>query len=156
MSENENMKNAKNEYDILCRLLDEREFKYEKFEEDLVVSFIAAGEDIPMQFIIYVDSERELIFLKSPIPFTFDENKRTEAAIAVCLANYSISDGNFDFDYASGQIAFRLTSSFMDSLISEEVFEYMLCIAGAAVDKYNDKFLMLAKGMIKIEDFFEE
>lgn len=156
MSDDKKIKNAKSEFDTLCKMLDEKELKYDKFEKDLVVSFIMSGEDIPMQIIINVDSDRQLIRLMSPIPVTFEGDKRIEGAIATCQANYKMADGSFDYDYANGKIAFRMTSSYIDSLISEDVFEYMVAIACATVDRYNDKFLMLAKGMMKIEDFFKE
>ena len=156
MSDDKKIKNAKSEFDTLCKLLDDRELTYKKFEEDLVVSFIMGGEDIPMQIIINIDSDRQLIRLMSPIPVTFEGDKRIEGAIATCRANYKMADGSFDYDYSSGKVSFRMTSSYMDSLISEEVLEYMIAIACATVDKYNDKFLMLSKGMMKIEDFFKE
>ena len=41
----------------------------------------------------------------------------------------------------------------MDSLISKDLFEYMIIIAIHTVDKYNDKFFMLAKGQMSIEEF---
>ena len=46
-----------------------------------------------------------------------------------------------------------MTNSFLESKISEEVFAYMLYCSCQTIDEYNDKFLMLAKGMISIEQF---
>ncbi len=128
----------------------------EKHEDDLVVTFILGGDDIPMQFVLNVDSDRQLIRLLSPIPVTFEGDKRIEGAIATCQANYRIADGSFDFDFKQGRILFRMTSSYIDSLISKDVFEYMVAVASYTVDEYNDKFFMLAKGQLPIEEFFKK
>jgi hypothetical protein len=55
-----------------------------------------------------------------------------------------------------GSIVFRLTSSYLNSEISEDLLEYVLMVSAATVDEYNDKFLMLAKGMINIQKFLED
>ncbi len=155
MSDANKLKNAQNVFKTLCEMLDEKKVHYDKHEDELVVTFIMGGKDIPMQLIINVDEERELIRLISPIPVVFEEDKRVEAAIATCQANYYLADGSFDYDFEQGEITFRLTSSYIDSLISKDLLEYMVVITGIAVDEYNDKFLMLAKGMISVQDFFK-
>ena len=156
MSDEKKLKSAQNVYKTLCAMLDEKELKYEKHEDDLVVTFFLGGDDIPMQFVLNVDSERQLIRLLSPIPVTFEGDKCKEAAIAACQVNYRIADGSFDFDYKKGRILFRMTSSYIDSLISKDVFEYMVAVASYTVDEYNDKFFMLAKGQIPLEVFFDK
>lgn len=156
MSDDKKLKNAQNVYKTLCAMLDEKELKYEKHEDDLVVSFILGGDDIPMQFVLKVDAERQLIRLLSPIPAIFEGDKKIEGAIATCQANYGIADGSFDYDYRQGKILFRMTSSYIDSLISKDVFEYMVAVAGYTVDEYNDKFFMLSKGQLPIEAFFKK
>ena len=103
-----------------------------------------------------LSSDRQLIRLLSPIPVTFEGDKRIEGAIATCQANYRIADGSFDFDFKQGRILFRMTSSYIDSLISKDVFKYMVAVASYTVDEYNDKFFMLAKGQLPIEEFFKK
>ena len=48
---------------------------------------------------------------------------------------------------------YRMTNSFMESVISEEVFAYLLYASCNVIDDFNDKFLMLAKGMLTLEQF---
>ena len=52
-------------------------------------------------------------------------------------------------------ILFRLTSSYRESILSEDLFEYMIMIAASTVDVYNDKFFMISKGMLSIQQFIE-
>ena len=92
----------------------------------------------------------------SRFPFDIPEDKRVDAAIAVCVANYYLVDGSFDYDITEGTITFRLTSSYRESSLGEDLFEYMIMCSAATVDAYNDKFFMLAKGMMTVQQFIEQ
>lgn len=150
----ENKKNlAKEVYNTLCGAIERREWNYEKDDEKFVVHFDVSGDDIPMKFILVVDEGRQLIRLMSPMPFNMCEDKRMEGAIATCVASFGMADGSFDYDLAEGQIVFRMTASFRESVIGEGLFQYMISCACAMVDKYNDKFLAIDKGLMSINDF---
>ncbi|MBR6742530.1 MAG: hypothetical protein IKM09_03700, partial [Clostridia bacterium] len=91
--------------------------------------------------------------LISHMPFVIHEDKRLDVAIAVTALNNRLVDGCFDYDIKSGHMFFRMTNSFIDSRLDEEVFAYMLFCACKTIDDYNDKFLMLDKGMLSLEQF---
>ena len=156
MTDARKLKNAQNVYKSLCDMLDSRKFRYDKHPEDLVVTFTVQGEDIPMNFILMIDADRELVRLVSPIPLTFEPSKRVEAAIATSQINYRLADGNFELDLTTGKVLFKITSSFVDSLISQEIFEYMIGVSCHTVDDFNDKLLMLAKGLLPLDAFFKK
>ena len=156
MTDEKKLKNAQNVYKSLCDMLDSRNIRYDKHPEDLVITFTTQGNDIPMNFVMMIDANRELVRLVSPIPVTFDADKRIEAAIAINQANYLLADGNFELDFKTGRVLFKLTSSFIDSLLSQELFEYMIGVSCCAVDEFNDKLLMLAKGLISVDVFFNK
>lgn len=140
-------------YQTLCEAIERREWNFGKDEEKLLVHFGVNGDDIPMQFILIVDAERQLIRLMSPLPFKMSEAKRMEGAIATCVASFGMADGNFDYDLSDGSIVFRMTASFRESLIGEGLFQYLISCSCAMVDKYNDQFLALDKGIMSITDF---
>jgi hypothetical protein len=119
----------------------------------MVVRLVVNGDDIPLQMAMFVEPDKELVTVLSPFPFKMSENKRMEGAIAACSASFGMADGSFDYDISAGGIAFRLVSGYRDSQISEGVLQYMISCSCAMVDKYNDRFLALEKGMISIEDF---
>lgn len=144
---------AKNVYNTLCAAIERREWRFDKDEENLVVHFGVSGDDIPMQFIMVVDAERQLIRLLSPMAFKMSESKRMDGAIATCVASFGLADGSFDYDLADGTIVFRMTASFRESSIGEGLFQYMISCSCAVVDEYNDKFLAIDKGLMSITDF---
>lgn len=150
------MTKAKEVYSTLLKMLDAKEFKYERHDEDLLIKSGLRGDDIPVEFLMYVRPENKVVQFISQLPFKISEDKRVEGALAVAIANYGLIHGSFDYDLSDGEIRFRLTSSYLASTLGEDLFEYMMMIGASTVDKYNDRFLMLSKGIITLEQFMEQ
>lgn len=151
-----NMEQAKQTYDNLCKMLDERGWKYERVDGDLTIKSGIKGDDLPIEFLVRVNPRNEIVSFLSLLPFNVDESKRVDMALAVCAANYCLADGSFDYNLSSGKIIFRLTSSYKNSILSADLFEYMIMVSAATVDVYNDKFFMISKGVLSIQKFLEE
>ena len=156
MADDKKLELAKQVYQTLCDSLDHNGWNYGKEEEKLLVHFGLKGEDLPMQFIIFVDAKRQLVTALSPLPFKMSEEKRMEGAIAACAANYGMVDGGFDYNLGDGTISFRLTVSFMDSKLGEGIFQYIIGCSGAMVEKYNERFFALDKGVLSLQDFMAQ
>lgn len=153
MSEAMDLRKAREVYYGIIDMLDTRDWKYERYDNDLTIRSGVKGEDLPIEFIIFVKPQNKVVQFISKLPFNIPEDKRVEAAIAVCVANYGLVDGSFDYDVNDGEIRYRLTSSYRDSYLGADLFEYMIMCAASTVDNYNDRFFMLSKGMIDIEGF---
>lgn len=150
-----NMVKAKEVYALLCSMLDNRDWKYDKIEEDLTIKSGVEGDDFSIEFIMRVNPRNEIVSFISWMPYKVSEQKRVDLALAICAANYGLADGSFDYDLSDGTILFRLTSSYKESTLSEALLEYMLMVGAGTVDKYNDKFFMLTKDMLTIQQFIE-
>lgn len=156
MAEEMNMQKAKQVYNTLIRMLDTRDWKYEKHEEDLLIKSGIKGDDLPIEFIVVVKPKNQVVQFLSRLPFNMPEDKRVDGALAVCVANYGLIDGSFDYDLSDGEITFRLTSSYRESTLGEDLFEYVIMCAAITVDNYNDKFFMISKGMMTVQQFIEQ
>ena len=152
----ENLERAKRVFDTLCATLDEHKWHYQKNEEELTIECGVQGEDLPMEITIKVDVEKQLVLLLSHLPFIVSEDKRLDVAIATSVANNGLMDGCFDYDITDGHMFFRMTNSFIESEIGSDVFNYMLFFSFHLIDKYNDRFLMLAKGLMSLNDFIAQ
>lgn len=153
----DNMKQAKEVFSTLVEMLDEKEWQYKKDEENLMIHSGVTGDDLPVEFIVAIDAEREVVRFLSKLPFTIPEEKRVDGAIAVCVANNGMVNGSFDYDINTGSIIFRLTTSFKSgSVLSKDLFEYMILVSAHTVDHYNDKFLMLAMGATNLQQFIDQ
>ena len=146
-------KYAEQAFSTLCAALNARNWNYEVEEDNLLVHFGVSGDDIPMKFIIFVDVDRQMIRLLSPLSFKMSEEKRVEGAIATCAASYGMADGSFDYDISDGSISFRMTESFRNCSLGEGVIQYLISCACAMVDQYNDRFYDLARGKMTIKEF---
>jgi len=153
MDDEKELQAAKKVYATLCQALEKHEWHFKRNDEKLVIDCGAQGEDLPISINIVVDPERCVALLLSKMPFNIQEDKRIDLALAVSAVNNALVDGSFDYDVASGTMFFRMTNSFIDSEISEELFTYMLFCSCQTIDEYNDKFLMVSKGMISVEQF---
>ena len=152
----EKMLRAQQVYQTICAALDARNWKYRKDPKELEVYFGVNGEDLPMEFAILADEERQLIRVLSPLPFKMSEDKRVEGAIAACAATFGFADGGFDYDIRTGRIVFRISACYRESVIGEDLIQYLISCACAMVDKYNDKFLALSKGIMTLQAFLEK
>ncbi len=153
MTDEKKLEQAKQTFATLCRALDNENWRYKKLEDELTIECGARGDDLPMDITIKVDPKRMLILLLSHLPFVIQEDKRLDVAIAVSAVNNVLVDGCFDYDVSSGHMFFRMTNSFIESSISEEVCTYMLFCSCQMIDEYNDRFLMVSKGMVSMEQF---
>ena len=152
MTEATQLKLAKTEFSLLCEMLDSRKWHYEKNEEKLAIDVTVTGDDLPMRLIIRIDPERQLASLLSSMPFEVPEAMRKNMAVAVSCANHGIVDGGFDYDVDDGHLVFRLTASFKESLISNEVFDYMVNASCSMIDEYNDKFFMVVMQKMSFDE----
>ena len=155
MSEKENQK-ALVVYQTICSALEARKWKYDKDESELVIHFSVSGNSLPMKFVILTDAGRQMIRVMVPLQQKFCEEKRLDGAIATCAANYGMVDGGFDYDLSDGQVIFRATASFRESIIGEGLVDYLISLSCAMVDKYSAEFFALDKGYLSLEDFINK
>ena len=148
--------NANQAYATLIHMLDTRDWKYEKVEDKKLIKAVLKGEDLPIEFLMIVEEEKDVVQFISALPFNMPEDKRVDGAIAVCVANYGLCNGSFDYDLRDGEIRFRMTTSYKGGAVNDDLLEHMILVAAATIDNYNDKFFMLAKGMMSVQQFIEK
>lgn len=156
MTDERKIEQAKLTYNTLCNMLDGIGWSYEKDEEKLLIRSGVKSEDLPIKFTIRVRPGNQIVSFSSWMPYEVPENKRVDVALAIHAVNYKLIDGSFDYDLSDGSIMFRLTSSFRESILGKELFEYMIMVSTTVVDEYNDKFFAVAKGLMSLEQFIEQ
>ncbi len=146
---------AKLVYKTMIEALNERKWNFTRHDDDLTIVSDYQGDDIPIRFLISVDAQREVIRFAAPLPFKMGDDKRIDGAVAVCVANYGMVNGSFDYDISDGEIKFRLSTSYHDCEVGKGFFMDMMTTALFTTDNYNDKFMMLAKGAMTIDQFIQ-
>ena len=61
MTEAFELQRAKEVYADLIDMLDSRGWKYEKFENDLVIRSGIKGDDLPIEFIVFVKPKNQVV-----------------------------------------------------------------------------------------------
>lgn len=140
-------------YETACEALSADGWKLDKNDEALQIGTRAIGDDLPIEITITADGKRQLLVVFSRLPVVVPDDKLVDLAVVICYVNNRMVDGCFDFDLKSGKIYFRLTSSFIDAEIGKEAILYMVLCSCKTIDEYNDKFLMLTKGLLTTEQF---
>ena len=131
-------------YETLCSAMERNDIHYERDDDNLCVKCSVSGEDIQINFAFVINPSKMLITLYSPIPVKVRKEKSADIAIAVCMINTSLTDGGFCFDTSDGSVFFKMTSSFCDTNVTEELFEYMLSVAADTIDDYFRKIKHIA------------
>ena len=92
-------------------------------------------------------------FVKKPQVYSAKINELTLGTgdKAIVLGGQNVNN-LYSFD---GEIVYRQVASFRESKIGVGLIEYLIDCACATVDMYNDKFMMLNKGLIDIKKFIE-
>lgn len=142
-------------YNDLRTHLDSIGLKYTRHDDDKVISLGMNGDDLPMDMILAVREKQEVIQLISPIRPKAPEDKRIDAAVAVNVANNGMVFGSFDYDVSDGEIRWRAVLPYRDAAITKDQVYYLVMVSATTIDKYNDKFLMLNKGMMTLQQFIE-
>ena len=140
-------------YKTLCQTLDNMKWHYNKEEEKLIIRTSAVGDDLSMKLMIKIDADRQVMYLKSPMPFAIPDHVRDTMAKAILYANYSMLNGSFEFDFSDGYLAFKMVIPYMESILSEKVCHYMIILSCNMTDKFNDKFQALVEGRMTIAEF---
>ena len=102
---------------------------------------------------IILRTDRQIVSVLSVMPFKISETYRNDAAIAVTAANHGLIDGSFDLNMQTGEIRFRLTSCFIGTVLSEDLYAYLMYVSAETIDRYNDRFRDLNDGKLDLEGF---
>lgn len=152
----EHIDNMQKNFAALIQSLENKKLKYSVESEDndrahVKISF--TGNDLPMTLHILLRADRQIVSVISAMPFRIREEVRRDAAIAVTYANHGLIDGSFDMNMETGEIRFRLTSSFHNTLLHESLYQYLIYVSADTVDRYNDRFMMLNTGDMDLQGF---
>lgn len=150
MEKDTNAKFAKKNFKELCKLLDKKKWKYEKEEENYKVRITFAENEYTVCVILRFNSNLGIFsaitwFDLPEIP----ESKRTLMAAAITFANGKLTDGNFDYSCLKNKVFFRMATSFIESTLSESLYDYMISVTYHTTKEYLRKFIDLYKSEFK-------
>lgn len=150
MSDAEKMQLAQELYGTLCSFMEKKGFHYDKFDKDLMVMTAGKGEDLTIILSININTTLNLINVNSIMPFEVKDDYLVQTAIAIAYANYGCVLGHFDLT-RDKKIIFSLNTAYNDCIIGEDLFEYLFGATISIVDKFNDRFAIVANKKLSLE-----
>ena len=149
------MAKAKRTYETVCRILDKMDLKYNRHDDDLIVTLGHKGKDLKHDLLIRVNAEKTALTIIEQLPFDIDSDHALDICVAICALNKNLLCGRFDYTF--DKKLFFAMSQFCDGIeIPEELVKRMLMSHAATVEEYDDKLFSLNKGHIKLTDFLTE
>lgn len=139
----------------LCSYLDNNNWHYETVDGKYI-KLGAKGEDLPIELSIGVQENPGMIRLYSFMPFKATQEKMVEICMALALINNRLSTGRFEIDLSDYTINFSMNLFYEGVQMTHNLYELMLIGSCRAIDDYNDKLLMLCKGLMTFESFLKE
>ena len=143
-------------YKSMCKMLDDRGWTYDKDEEKYKISCDVSGDNGSLDVRMYLDAEREVAITWVFVGLKVPEDMRETVAHAVNVINYCLVHGAFDFGQEKGNLLYRCTSSYRDSVVSEEWFKYLINVAVNTADDYSEKLRRVVKGYLTIDELYDE
>ena len=143
-------------YDSICTMFSDNDILYEKDDENLTVVTELTGEDLPMRLTTKVYPDKQNVTIVSTMPFRIPPEKRAELTAAIAVANYGMLYGGFELDWEKCRIRYRLSMSYVDSMLGKGLFYKMTFVSLNTIDDYNDKFFMISQGNLSLKKFTEE
>lgn len=140
-------------YQNLCLSLDNIGYRYET-TDDMGVKFGMNCEKSGINFLIFIDEDRQLIRFFGLLQFRANEDKLPIMAVALQHLNKMLAVGNFDLDFSDGTIYYRAANSFRgDTYLVRELVEGMLGIICSTVDQNTIHLAALNNGSIDFDRF---
>ncbi|MDE6690407.1 MAG: YbjN domain-containing protein [Clostridia bacterium] len=150
MEKDTNAMFAKKNFKVLCKYLDKKKWKYTKEEEKFRIEI--AFSDRAHNVYVYLRFNEELGIVSALTSMSLPEipeNRRSLMAAAITLANGRLTEGNFDYNCLKDKILFRMSTSYIESVLSESLYEYMISVAFHTIKEYYGKFEEICTAELK-------
>lgn len=110
------------------------------------------------QFTCYAQerTEQQQFVFYSIFPVRTPENKLSEVAEFVTRANYGMIIGNFELDYADGEIRYKTSVDVEDVDMSEQLVRHMVYANVLTMDKYFPGLMRVLYAGIPPADAIDE
>lgn len=145
------LQDARAQFGILKKMLDQMDVTYHADEEDLILS-------IPklMLTLALLPQTYTMILLSDKL-LTVNGDKRIDIALAVCAINQCFFRlGGFDYNIQNGALYFRVAQHYYGSSLSESSINFMLASAAAGIKDHLGKLRQICDGTLSLQELYQE
>lgn len=128
--------NALRAFETLGRFLEADEWYPQQVEDMLLYRVAFAGENGEATCFAQIEPELELFIFYAYAPVKVPAARRAAVAEFVNRANYGMWIGNFELDYADGEVRYKGSVAFKDTTLTEALIRNTIYVSVGALDQY--------------------
>jgi hypothetical protein len=123
-------------YTAVVDYLTEDGWNFRVAEEDVAVQMGFRGRNSSWQCLCIVDEEKGFVRFYSILPAVVEEEQRPTIAEFIIRANYGLPIGNFEMDYADGEVRYKTSIDIEGGELTPKMVENLLMSNLTTMDRY--------------------
>jgi hypothetical protein len=149
-------RNGLQAFELLTSFLDEDEWFPRRIEGKYAYSMSYSGKngDLRCYAIVRVDLEEFLFYAVAPVKVP--EEVRPAVAEYLTRANYGLRIGNFELDYADGEVRYKSSLDFEGQILTSDLIRNAIYPAVHTMDRYLTGLLRVSFGGATPHEAIEE
>jgi hypothetical protein len=123
-------------FDAVVDYLTEDDWRFHVVKDDTALMLPFRGECGSWQCFGTVDEEKQWFTFYSILPSNVPEEKRVEVAEYITRANYGLVIGNFEMDYADGEVRYKTSVDVEGGELTAKMIENVIRANVMTMDRY--------------------
>jgi hypothetical protein len=123
-------------FEAVVDYLTEDDWKFNVVKDDTALMLSFRGEAGSWQCFATVDEEKQWFTFYSILPSNVPEEKRVEIAEFITRANYGLVIGNFEMDYADGEVRYKTSVDVEGGELTPKMIENLMRANLMTMDRY--------------------
>lgn len=111
-----------------------------------LIRFSVNIEGGKLQCFLRINERQQMLIFFSIFPIAIPEARRTSLAELICRANYGLNLGNFEMDFADGEIRFRTSHNTDHDCVNQEVIKHLIYANIYTMERYLPAIMDVAFG----------
>ena len=142
----EERSNALQAYATLGQYLEEDGWYPQKVEDKHAYRMHYRGRNGETRCFVQIRTDLEQLIFYVVAPINIPEDVRPSIAEFITRANYGLRIGNFELDYADGEVRFKTSLDFEGELLTYSLIKHAVYPAVQTMDKYLPGLMKVAFG----------
>ncbi len=138
----------------IINYLKEKDWIYTSIEDKTVIILGISGKNGKFQCIINVQKLDKKIILFSMFSSNIPENKRVGMAELITRLNYEKFLGNFDMDFETGQVRYKTSLFYGDSLVNDDIIDNLIMTNILTMDSSLDGLMQYIYGELTPQETY--
>jgi len=138
--------------DVVKQFFDEDEWHYDEIPDRDLLAVGYAGQNGSFTCVAQARDALYQFLFYCLLPTKVPEDKRDDVAKFITLANYGMRIGNFELDYADGEVRYKTSIDVEDDRLSTALLRNAVYTAVLTMDRYQPGIMQVVYGNVEPEE----